>query len=300
VRASLALARYKRDALRVQGLSPQRGTPCRIERAGQPGWDESRARNWHLFLPPARPSRGELRHYEQAALAEATRGPGRWALLGSTPEIRSMAARHRQPLTCIDIDAGVFTALAALVEPQCIARLVCADWLADEWESPSEVIFGDGSVNMLPADEQEILVQKARAMLKAGGLALFRVHLASPPRFKDAGEVFAWHRSRAGEEPLFSRTRTDLDMLWLEPETLKVDFAECHQRIRELFERGAITATEFEAYEPLLEFNKISLYYTTRESFEALVARYFEIEWVRTGDDYFGSSNHPIYALRGK
>jgi hypothetical protein len=48
----------------------------------------------------------------------------------------------------------------------------------------------------------------------------------------------------------------------------------------------------------LLEFNKIALYYTTRESFDAMAGRYFEIEWVRSGDDYFGSSNHPIYALR--
>jgi hypothetical protein len=277
-----------------------RGAKRRAPSEGRPGWDEDRARHWHLFLPPARPSHGELRHYERAALAEVTAAAGAWALLGSTPEIRSLATRRRQSLTCIDVDAGVFDALAALVEPRCTARLVCADWLAAEWDAPFDVVFADGSVNMLPPDEQEILLQRAHAMLVPGGLALFRVHLATEPRFRDAEEVFAWHRSHSGEQPVFSRTRTDLDMLWLEPETLRIDFAECHRRIRELFEREAITATEFEAYEPLLEFNRISLYYMTRESFEALAGRYFHVESVRCGDDYSGSSNHPIYALRKK
>jgi hypothetical protein len=87
-------------------------------------------------------------------------------------------------------------------------------------------------------------------------------------------------------------------MLWLDPETLRIDFPDYHRKIRELFVQGAITATEFEAYDRLLEFNRIALYYTTRGPFEAMAAPYFEVESVRCGHDYPGSSNHPIYALR--
>jgi hypothetical protein len=161
-----------------------------------------------------------------------------------------------------------------------------------------DLVFADGSINMLPPEKQELLLRRAQAMLEPGGLALFRVHLASAPRFREPEEVFAWHRSHSAGQSVFSSTRTDLDMLWLEPETLKVDFVECQRRIRQLFELGAITADEFNAYEPLLEFNRIALYYMKRDSFESLAAKYFEIEPARLGDDYFGSASHPIYALR--
>lgn len=135
-------------------------------------------------------------------------------------------------------------------------------------------------------------------MLRPGGLALLRVHLATAPRFATAAEVFAWHRGRPAGGPIFSRTRTDLDMLWLEPGSLRLSFAQYHRRIRELFEHGAITQPELDAYEPMAAVNQIQLFYTTREVFEAAALRHFEVEFVRTGDDYYGSLNHPIYGLR--
>jgi hypothetical protein len=253
---------------------------------------------WDRFLPPARPSPDEVEHYRQLALAHTAEAGRGWALLGSTPEIRSLAARHGRQLTAIDSDPEVFDALASLVEPSCTAQLVRSDWLELEPEPSWDVVFGDGALNMLPPGSHEPLLQRVHAMLAPGGVALMRVHLATPPRFGHAEQVFAWHRTRPEGGPVFSRTRTDLDMLWLEPDTLRISFPDYHRRIRRLFRRGAITQDEFDAYESVLEVNTIDLHYTTRPTFEEMARAYFELESVSTGADYFGASNHPIYALR--
>lgn len=252
---------------------------------------------WDRFLPPARPSSDEVEHYRRLALGHADAGRG-WALLGSTPEIRSLAARHDRQLTAIDSDPDVFDALASLVEPSCTAQLICTDWLELEPEPSWDVVFGDGALNMLPPGSHEPLLQQVHAMLAPGGVALIRVHIATPPRFSHAEDVFAWHRTRPEGGPVFSRTRTDLDMLWLEPETLRISFPDYHRRIRRLFHQGKITQDELDAYETVLEVNTIDLHYTTRGSFEEMARSYFELDSVSTGADYYGASNHPMYALR--
>jgi hypothetical protein len=249
-----------------------------------------------LFEPPARPSAAEVAIYAERAGQEAPGSDG-WLLFGSTPEIRSLAARRGRPLVCIDSDPAVFRALGALVDSEGPHELVAGDWLEVDIDGRFDVAFADGSLNMLPRTAHAPFLRRVHALLADGGLALLRVHVASPPRFAQAAEVFAWHREHTSGS-LFSRTRTDLDMLWLDPDTLTVDFGDYHRRIHELHRRGEIRDAEREAYDRLLDFNRIRLHYTTREEFERLTAEIFEIEHVFTGDDYFGAGNHPVYALR--
>lgn len=151
---------------------------------------------------------------------------------------------------------------------------------------------------MLPRAEHGPFLDSVSSLLAEGGLALLRVHLATPARFARAAEVFAWHRGRERGGSIFSSTRTDLDMLWLDPDTLIVDFRDYHARIHELHHRGEISDEELEAYDRVLEFNRIRLHYTTRAGFERLAAERFRIEHVRCAGDYFGAQNHPIYVLR--
>ena len=259
-------------------------------------WNEERARNWHLFRPPARPSRGEVLHYA-AALVDAPRATP-WGLLGSTPELRSLAGSERKPLVCIDRDPMVFSVLGELVTTPGAETFVCSDWLSATAPAPLSAVMGDGSINMLPPECHEGFLSRVHGMLAPGGLALLRVHVAAPPCFRDPAAVFAWYRSTDGREPVFTATRTHLDMLWLEPGTLRLNFGDCHTRLQRLRDAGVIEPDEFEGYHRLLQFNRIDLWYTTRRRFETLAAHWFEIESVEHGCDYTGAAQHPLYVLR--
>ena len=268
----------------------------------QGAWNIERAKNWHLFLPPARPSPGEVVQYEQAVLSFSFNDSQllRWGLLGATPEIRSLAAKYHREILCIDKDNGVFETLRSLVNPRYPEKFICSDWLAVEDITPVDVFFADGSLNMLPPEKHEVLLRKIYNWLTPRGWLLIRVHLAGPSRFTSPQEVFAWHRKNKTGEPVFTATRTDLDMLWLEPETLKLNFVEFHKKIKMLYDEKLITQEEFEGYNKLLQFNRIDLFYTTRERFEDLVSGLFHIESIRSGEDYTGCQYHPLYILRKK
>jgi len=250
-------------------------------------------------MPPARPSNEEMVEYEKIVSQGNNNHHATWGLLGATPEVRSMAARYNQELICIDRNERVFEILRSLVEPQNpYESFISSDWLEADLPKPIDFLFGDGSINMLPLDLHEKLLKKIYHILKPQGLALLRVHIISPPGFSDPSEVFRWHRNNNTNEPVFSATRTHLDMLWLEPETLKIDFEQYHRNIQKLYADNLISLEDFTAYDKLLRYNKINLYYTERETFENTVTKYFNIENVAYGNDYSSASNHPIYILR--
>jgi SAM-dependent methyltransferase len=268
-----------------------------MEEADQ--WNALRAANWHLFMPPARPSRDEVSHYERIALSERMNSSDIWCLLGVTPEIRSIASNYQKKLICVDKNRDVYTILQNMVEPTPREEtFICQEWLAGEFPASIDIVFADGSINMLPTNKQKPLLRKTHDMLRPGGLALFRVHILTPPMLSTPQDVFEWYRTNFPHEPVFSSTRTQLDMLWVNNETLCLNFIDFHNKIKDLRDKHIITNKEFQGYNSLLTYNKIDLYYSRREQFEAWCNDLFSIENVLYGHDYPCSANHPIYVLR--
>jgi len=95
----------------------------------QSNWNEDRAKNWNLFMPPARPSNEEMVEYEKIVSQGNKINHATWGLLGVTPEVRSLAARYNQELICIDRNERVFEILRSLVAPQNPYEFfICSDW----------------------------------------------------------------------------------------------------------------------------------------------------------------------------
>ena len=63
-------------------------------------------------------------------------------------------------------------------------------------------------------------------------------------------------------------------------------------------EKGLISDEEHGAYAALLEFNRITLYYSGVSEFEKQASQYFHIEGIYNGEDYACHEQHPVYLLR--
>ena len=185
----------------------------------QPNWNEERARHWHLFTPPARPSPGDVAIYEQEIRAATRVGASPWLILGCTPELRVLARAHAREAVCVDWNEAVYRVLGEAVGQGARESLLCADWLGATIERPVDLVLADGSLNMLPRERHDEMLAKIAGFLAPGGVALVRVHVATPPRLATAARVFEDFRARRTGEGLFTATRTDLDMLWLDPES---------------------------------------------------------------------------------
>jgi hypothetical protein len=267
----------------------------------QSTWHQDFANKWQMFTPPARPSEGELAHYERAVLSLTEFDPDTWVLLGCTPEIRSLAGKYQREILCIDESPHVFHALRSLCEiPPEREKFICSDWLDATTAHHVDIVFGDGSINMLQPFKHEALLQKIHAMIKPQGLALLRVHVVTPASFENPGQVFRWYRKHYAHKPVFWATKTHLDMLWIDPDTLRQNMAEYPAKFQQLFNDGIINEVEFAEYDRLLGNNKLAMYYTREETFEHLASKYFDIIGVHYGKDYPVYKSHPVYCLKKK
>lgn len=263
-------------------------------------WGQERARHWDWFAPPARPSADEVGFYE----LEAGRGPDgtggaepRWALLGSTPELRALAGRRGVRLDVVERHAGVYETLGHGLPPRPLESFLPQDWTALEAQEAWGTVLADGSLNMLPGALQDGLITRVHRALRSGGRWLLRVHLSAPARFASLEAVFRNYRERHAREPVFSAVRTDVDMLMMDPATGAVDFQSVLGRLGALHTAGGMTDAEWEAFRRLAPFNRIRLHYRSRESFEASLRGRFHIRAVHVAEDYVLAAQHPLYVL---
>lgn len=135
------------------------------------------ARRWSAITPPVRPSAEDVGCFERAIL-ESRLGDGASALiLGSTPELRSLAHTHRLATTCCDIDKNVYVAVSTLRTAQGEETFIHENWLNLTPPPQYDLIVGDLSLNMLTPQQIEELVPRLAALLSAGGVCVQRVNV---------------------------------------------------------------------------------------------------------------------------
>ena len=258
-------------------------------------FDRDMAERWHLYKPPARPSPGDTAVYESFM-----REPMRTLLLGSTPEIRSLARRYGHHLTAVDLDPQVYRALERLVDSPGgeAERFVCCDWLEMELQLKFDLVIGDGSINMLPPCRHAKFLERLAAHSKRGSLLLLRSYLLEEPRFETPDEVFA--RFRDTEDDLYTATKIHLSQLWADRETGEMSNAVFWANLQELHNRGVTTEDEHRELGRILAEDTLSVYFVKRAEFEEQVAPYYVVEDILTAGDYESHEMKPILCMRRK
>jgi len=136
------------------------------------------AQRWATVTPPMRPSHVELFRYERALLGAKPREGATALILGSTPELRSLALKHHLATTGCDIDEGVWRALTSLRTITGEENFTHGNWLNLPETSRYDFILGDCSFNMLPWDEMQVLAAKVQALLPEDGVSIQRIQAA--------------------------------------------------------------------------------------------------------------------------
>lgn len=258
---------------------------------------EDRARHWHLFGPPARPSAREARIFQELAEALEPR-PRRALVLGCTPELRDVAHGVGIALCCVDRSAGMFGALAALKQEDGPEEFVAGDWRALPDFGEADLVLADGSFNMLDAEGRRRLAAALAARLPPGARMLCRVHLRGEQRFQSVERIVEHHRAHPPGVPFFSAIRTDLDMLWLDPSDGALDLGEMGRRLLEMRGEGLFTDAEWSGIGPLVALNRITLHYSSRREMLEMLGGAFELLGEHVADDYPRADLHPVWHLR--
>jgi SAM-dependent methyltransferase len=260
--------------------------------------DQDKAKKWGQFTAPIRPSAEDVHNYR--SLME---NPMKTLLLGSTPEIRSLAHQYKHQLTCVDISPEMYHILEDMVFPKGSGEFVCSDWLAMNFNAPFDLVVGDGSINMLPHQTHERFIENIARQLKPAGLFVLHVHLVGEPKFQTEEDVFKWYRGT--NQPILRATLIHLYMLWIDQERRFVqlnvnEHLDKLDIIRRCYHQNILTEEEYQVYETMMLEDDVTIYFLKSEDFEHLINPYFAIESVLYAHDYGYAQSKPIYCLRKK
>ena len=245
---------------------------------------------WSRFLPPARPSAGDLAIYEKVLDAP----PMRVLLLGSTPELRSLAHRHGHDLVVVDADRESYLAMGLMVEPPGPETFVESDWLRMSFDEPFERILGDGAVNMLPCELHPALLETIAVLLRPDGLCVLHTHILDHIPCASIDEIVARHRAASAGRPFF-HLRDFFSQLWVDHATGSLANREFLARMAALLREGHITRAEYREFEHILEGDPLVLHYPRDEDIRNTASSWLRLERVVCAQDYAGARLKPFY-----
>jgi len=142
-------------------------------------WNHEFARFWDkLQSSVGRPKPGEVEIFERLAGQTLDHGRAKVVVLGSTPELRSMLARHPVDVCLVDASPEMVEAMTEMVSPAALPRevVVIGNWLDDPLPPEScDFVFGDLVVSNIPFSLHDRFLTNVRKWLKPGGSFISRI-----------------------------------------------------------------------------------------------------------------------------
>jgi len=108
-------------------------------------WKKSVASQWHLFMPPLRPSLSELRIIEKKLIDGKKKNKEfKVAILGSTPEYRDLCRDYDINYKCIEYDRNNFIKLGKYMRRKdSETNLIVSDWRRMDFKDKFDIFLGD-------------------------------------------------------------------------------------------------------------------------------------------------------------
>lgn len=161
------------------------------------------AQNRYKMKPPIRPSPGDLKIYDQFLHnAVKNQKTAKILILGSTPELRDLAAKYTKEVTVVDVNLEMILAMTKLMRKKNPSEI----WVKTSWLSMPlshnyyDVILGDGVVNNVAWSEVNIFWKHLAEVLKPNGKFVTRILFYIPPKISSgiASEIMEHIRKRRG------------------------------------------------------------------------------------------------------
>jgi hypothetical protein len=270
-------------------------TPGTYHERALGAWGRITPSGWDEYTPPWRPSAGDIRNY-LAALRPLK--PRKVLILGSTPELRRLAASLGARATVVDLSDNMLREMGKLLPPRARAgeKRLRADWLrAPLGVSEYDAVLGDLSLRLVEPRRQPALLRRLRACLKSSGRFITRVHFVnhSLPGRPALGIFRRTMRTarRSGNPfylPLLIRSRLFDAGTWRR-DMLKL----C------ALARAGSPAEKWTAKILLEKMRAPARFHSqTRVELDARLRRCFTIEKKLRAADYDDSGYYPVYSLR--
>lgn len=255
------------------------------------------AKAWMHYPPPARPSQEELSFYEECILKAASKKDIKVLILGVTPELREICAKHKLDVTLVDICQDMFEAMKELMKyKNSKEKFVLANWLDMKFDTQFDLIIGDIVINLFDLEDWKLFLTKIRSTLKKDGYFLTRLMLDSPLRKKtNLNEMIKQYKQELQVGNLDRTAIIFSDKEICNAKTRKIDFNIFNKKLKEFLDKGAITIKEYDALKLLV--STIPVVAPIKGYFEKSLRDKFDIISLFSGKEFVFLKYFLVYFL---
>jgi ubiquinone/menaquinone biosynthesis C-methylase UbiE len=250
-----------------------------------PSWP-SLGELWKDFKPPLRPSKGELKIYDEY-LKKVNPEKKRLSVLmfGSTPELRDLLSHHKLIVTIVDANPEMVRLMSKLVRKKNKSeKVIIGNWLDLDFDDNSfDFAVGDQVLNNVDIKDWPKMLGGIKRVLRPGGYFLsdcminpynnlltvknFYTHYSKNKKwYKNCENAYLKLYNLAYTDSLFWYPDKQY-MIWPSFETIK-----------DAFEKNGISVFDKELEKIIFKIHgKFLVYSPNRKDFENILSQYFKI-----------------------
>ena len=257
------------------------------------------AKKWQKTLPPARPSRGELRVYNQI-LKNLSPRIETALILGATPELRDLLSHHKIKVSLVDFNINMMKAMSLLKKRKTKEEIYLADWRKKFTDLKFDLVVGDTALNMLSWADWPRTLKNIKEMLTENGSALMKIAFYNPKHRKiTSREIIKNWREKKLKTP---------DMRWFlemysdyktyNPQTMIDSKSKLIKEFKKSFQKGDLTKSEWQKLQ--IYDDKVVMTIPPYQKVNILIKKCFKIIKIVPGEDFLYCRDIPIYFLKKK
>ena len=263
-------------------------------------WDPTLAQSWKFTKPPGHPSPSELKIYEGYIRWAKKRPDARALILGSTPEIRDLCAKHKLPVTCVDYHNENFYILRTLMKRKGNEELVNQDWRKMKLVEKYDLIMGDVALQMIPLKDNQKILLRLQNALKFSGFLVHRNWIRVRGAYRTQQSVLAEYKRRAKKSGPFSALAMPMVQHCFDDKKGLVYYSQgIVDVLRQWSEKGQLDAKGYHAIAKGWSSYRMPNYLPTDKQFRDVSGKFFTINKIRQGNDWYKRFT-PLYVLTAK
>jgi hypothetical protein len=261
------------------------------------------AKEWAVQYPPMRPSAGEIKIYEKYLLgAIRNKKNPKAIIMGATPELRDLCAKHKVDTTLVDINPNMVRAMDELLEySDNKEKKVIGNWLEiDLEENNYDVILGDHCLHWIEYDKWDLFFKNKSKLLKDGGcIILSTVTVEKKEAIGMDKVVDAYKKGQllTREDKFYYWYRASLEFKDTDSR-YKKNSNEFGDELKKYFERGIINQKDLDFLE--LDIKGAEPLMPPKEAVDEALSNHFTVKSVGVNLEHPALSCHKIYFCQKK
>lgn len=257
------------------------------------------AKKWAKTLPPARPSLGDLRAYNQL-LKPVSQKIKTALVLGATPELRDLLAKYKFKVSLVDNNINMIKALSLLRKRKTKEQIFLADWRKKFTNQKFDLIVSDTGINMLSWVDWPRTFKNIQNMLTKDGVSLQKIAFQNPQQKNMASHdiIKRWQGKKLKTPDLRWLLEMYSDYKTYNPKTMLDDKAILIKEFEKSYKKGDLTEKDWEYLQ--IYDDKVVMTIPSRPKVDSLAKKYFKILKTAPGKDFLYCRDMPVYFLKPK